>query len=269
MQPFPARSAPPPKDVCSTLFEALTLTVGIALASVLVLFVLARCIPAERREPHNDIVGFVYAVIGVIYAVVLAMVVIGTWETLDTARANTYTESNALIDLYWYGKALHNPAGTQIEDQAKQYAQTVVDQEWPLLANQQSSQQAWNEASELREDVYAQQPTAAAAQARYQQALTDVTTLSDARRERVDESSDGIPTPLWVTLILGGAVTVAFALGFGMKSIWAHAAVVFCLTLVVASLLILINQLNFPFSGAVRVEPDAFQLALSQMQGLT
>jgi multisubunit Na+/H+ antiporter MnhB subunit len=251
-----------------TLLQTIVMTFAIAAAAVVLLIILTKFMPSARREPHNDVVGFVYAVIGVIYAVVLAMVVIGTWETLDTARANTYTESNALIDVYWYGKSLDTPAGTQIDRLAQQYTDTVINQEWPLLAGQGSSGQAWNEANALRAAVTAQAPATPAQQARYEQALTATATLSDARRERINEAGDGIPSPLWVTLILGGAVTVAFALGFGMKSLWAHAAVVFCATLVVASLLILINELNFPFSGAVRVEPDAFQLALQQMQGL-
>lgn len=251
-----------------TLLQTLVVTFAIAAAAVVLLIVLAKYIPGERREPHNDVVGFVYAVIGVIYAVVLAMVVIGTWETLDTARASTYTESNALIDIFWYGKSLDAPAGVRIDQLAQQYTDAVINQEWPLLSTQRSSPQAWTEANALRAAVTAQAPTTLAEQSRYEQALTATATLSDARRERINEAGDGIPSPLWVTLILGGAVTVAFALGFGMKSLWAHGAVVFCATLVVASLLILINELNFPFSGAVRVEPDAFRLALQQMQGL-
>lgn len=251
-----------------TLLQTLLVTFGIAAVSVVLLIILAKYIPGERREPHNDVVGFVYAVIGVIYAVVLAMVVIGTWETLDSARANTYAESNALIDVYWYGRSLDSPAGARIDQLAQQYTDTVVNREWPLLAGQHSSPQAWTEADSLRAAVTSQMPATPAEQARYEQALTATATLSDARRERINEAGDGIPSPLWVTLILGGAVTVGFALGFGMKSLWAHAAVVFCATMVVASLLILINELNFPFSGAVRVEPDAFRLALQQMQGL-
>jgi TRAP-type C4-dicarboxylate transport system permease small subunit len=39
-----------------------------------------RLVPADSRKPHNDVAGFIYAALGVIYAVLLALVVIAVWE---------------------------------------------------------------------------------------------------------------------------------------------------------------------------------------------
>src|SRR6266849_4245250 len=156
--------------------------VAAAVLAVVLLVVIARLVPAERREPHNDVIGFVYAVVGVVYAVVLAMVVIGVWDTLHKARTTTYQESDAVLQLYWYGRALPEPARGEIQDLAKKYSETVVNDEWPLLAHQQSSTQAWTEATALRDFVTAQQPTTLAGQSRYQQALDATATMSDARR---------------------------------------------------------------------------------------
>jgi len=82
---------------------------------------------------------------------------------------------------------------------------------------------------------------------------------------RVNDATEGIPGLLWAALIIGGLVTVGFVFLFGMPSLLARCTVLFCLTLVVGSLLLLIYELNYPFAGAIRVRPDAFELALSQM----
>ncbi|HUN37105.1 MAG TPA: hypothetical protein VMU95_34335 [Trebonia sp.] len=243
--------------------------VSLALLAGAGAFALERLVPAGRREIHNDVVGFVYAVVGVAYAVLLGLVVIAAWNTLDDARANTYTESNALIWLDWYAYSLPQPQHAEVENLLKQYTATVITSEWPELAHQQSSPRAWGLYQQIHKLVQAQQPTAPAAVARYQVAVDAADQLGAARRERLEQSADGIPALLWGALILGGAVTIGFAFLFGMKRTGPHALVIFSLTLLIGGLLLVVYELNFPFGGVVRIGPEAFQVALERMQQLS
>ena len=241
---------------------------GAALAAALGAYVVEKIVPAAKREAHNDVIGFVYAVIGVAYAVLLGLVVIAAWNTLDQAKANAYAESNALIQLDWYGHSLPQPTHAQIEHLVEEYTTVVINEEWPRLAHQEDSPHAWAVYTQLRAVVQAQQPVAPAAVVRYQQALAASAELGNARRERVNQSADGVPALLWVALILGGIVTIGFAYLFGMKRTIAHAVVMFGLTLLVISLLMVVYELNFPFAGIVKVNPEAFRLALERIDAL-
>lgn len=243
--------------------------VGAALLVSAALVVVTRYLPAERREPHNDVLGFVYAVVGVIYAVVLAMVVIGVWDTQEQARTNTYTETDALLQIYWYAHTLPQPAHGQIEQLAVTYTDTVIATEWPLLARRGSSTLAWSQFTRLRDLIVSQQPATLADQARYAQGLDAAAQLGDARRERLNQAADGIPALLWAALLVGALVTVGFAFSFGMRSLTAHVAVVCSITLLLGSLLLVVYELNNPFNGSVGVEPHAFELALIRMNALT
>ncbi|WTI38327.1 hypothetical protein OHA51_23000 [Streptomyces sp. NBC_00589] len=71
-------------------------------AATAALFAVARVMPLAKRKPNNEVLGFVYAQVGVIYAVVLAMVVVGVWESRSQAHENTYTETNALLQIAWF-----------------------------------------------------------------------------------------------------------------------------------------------------------------------
>jgi hypothetical protein len=235
---------------------------GVALVAGAGVFLVEKLLPAKRRAEHNDIFGFVYAVIGVAYAVILGLVVVAAWNTLDEANANTYTESDALLQLAWYGHSLPQPAHNEVLRLTQEYADIVIDTEWPELAHQGSSAQAWSISAQLRSLVQDQQPTSPAAVARYQQAIDAAAQLDDARRERVEQSSEGIPSLLWAALIIGGIITIGFAYFFGMKSIRAHAVVMFALTLIFTCLLLVVYELSYPFGGVVKVTPDAFELAL-------
>jgi hypothetical protein len=222
-------------------------------------------LPAWRRQPINEVVGFVYAVVGVAYSVLLGLVVINGLTNLDTAEANVFAETNAVQQLDWYGHSLPQPMHAKIEGLAKEYDTVVINSEWSLMAHKETSTKAWAIYTELREIILAQNPTTPADVARYQQALDATAQWGDARRQRIDESTTGIPTLLWAALILGGVVTVGFALLFGIKSTVAHAVIMFFLTLLVAALLLVVFEFNEPFAGVVRVSPQAFQLALARM----
>ena len=60
----------------------LTVVYGVLVIGAVCLVALAglelvqRLVPASSRLPHNDVAGFIYAALGVIYAVLLALVVI-------------------------------------------------------------------------------------------------------------------------------------------------------------------------------------------------
>jgi len=49
-------------------------------------YLVARFTPGDIRLAHNDRAGFILAVIGVVYAVLLAFVAIGTWERFNQAE---------------------------------------------------------------------------------------------------------------------------------------------------------------------------------------
>src|SRR5215208_7870107 len=60
----------------------------VALATVVAvggLVLVQRLISTERRKQHNDVAGFIYAVLGVSYAVLLGLMLIAVWEQWNAA----------------------------------------------------------------------------------------------------------------------------------------------------------------------------------------
>ncbi|WP_405536640.1 DUF4239 domain-containing protein [Streptomyces sp. NBC_00075] len=160
---------------------------GSAMATAAV-FVVARLVPVARRKVHNDVLGFVYAEIGVIYAVVLAMVVVGVWETRSQAHENTYTETNTLLQLTWYSSSLPQPDRTRLGTLVERYTGTVIDDEWPLLAEQRDDPAAWQQFTEIRSLVNTQEPETGADQVR---ALEAVAQLGDGPPRARQRGGDG------------------------------------------------------------------------------
>ena len=64
----------------------------------------------DELVQNNEIAGFKFGVIGVLYAVVLGMAVVAVWEDFKDAVSNAETEANLVGDLYrdgaWINEAL-------------------------------------------------------------------------------------------------------------------------------------------------------------------
>jgi protein-S-isoprenylcysteine O-methyltransferase Ste14 len=237
------------------------------LVAVVGLVLVQRLVPPDRREEHNDVAGFIYAVLGVAYAVLLAFVVIAVWEEYKTAQINVESEANELAGVYFLASRLPEPERTDVQDLARTYAKVVVEQEWPMMEQGQTSPHADSLVRQLRFELLEFDPRTRGEQVLYERGLTDLHDAVDARRSRLLEVKEGIPNLLWVVLVIGGVITVSFTYLFGLKSNVAHALMVAALTLLICGVLFTIAEFNNSFSGPVEIQPDAFREVLHSFGG--
>ena len=233
-----------------------------------------RLVPSEVRKQHNDVAGFIYAVLGVVYAVLLALVVIATWEEFGRARVTVETEANALAEIFWLAHQIPEPEGRELQGLCLSYAEEVVNVGWPLMEQgrtpslelSKESSRAWVLIDDIRATIQGYEPRTVAGQELYAEGLDQVQRLADARRTRLVVAEDSLPTVLWVVLIVGGIVVVGFAYLFGMENTGAHALMVVSLAGVIALVLFTIAAMDHPFTGAARVGPEAFELVLHRFE---
>src|SRR5215208_7176212 len=133
------------------------------------LVLVQRLYSTEQRKQHNDVAGFIYAVLGVAYAVLLGLVLIAVWEKWDAADTITADEANELAGLFWYAHALPQPEGRHIQELVRSYDRVVVEEEWPLMEQGSSSPKAWDSLDELRATILGLNPPKGAQQLGYDQ----------------------------------------------------------------------------------------------------
>ena len=230
------------------------------------LVVVQRLYSTERRKQANDVAGFIYAVLGVAYAVLLGLMLIAVWEKWNEAEAITTDEANELAGIFWFAHTLPQPEGRHIQELARSYAEVVVEEEWPLMAQGKSSPKAWATLDELRGTILGLEPTTDAQLVRYNQMLEQLHSLADARRERLLYTEEGLPPILWVVLILGGVITVCFSYLFGLKNTLVHVLMVGALALIISISLFTVAALDYPFKGDIRIHPAAYEQDLERFR---
>jgi hypothetical protein len=247
---------------------------AVCLAALGGLELVQHLVPARSRQPHNDVAGFIYAALGVIYAVLLALVVIAVWEEYEAASETVEQEANALAEIAWLAHRFPEPEGTHIQELCRSYAHEVVDKEWPLMEQAQAplmtqveqTPTGWTLIDEIRANLQEFQPRTQADQQLYAEGLDQVQRLGDTRRMRLVAAEEGIPAVLWAVLIFGGVAAIGFTYLFGMENTWAHRLMVLTLASVIGLVLFTIGALEHPFSGGARIGTGAFDLILERFE---
>ena len=225
---------------------------SVLLAVVGLLLVRAR-VSVAALEGHHEVAGFFIGVLGAIYAVLLAFVVIVVWEKFEEARVVVSQEANAIGDLSRLSHGLPDEAQPAIRAALLGYAETVVKEEWPAMQRGESSPSAWAHVTEIWKVYRDLEPRTFVEQTTYQKSIDRLSDLTDSRRLRLFACEDHIPRVLWILLWGGGAVTVVFTYFFGVRNMRAQVLMTTMLSMLISFVLYLIVALNNPFDGVVRV----------------
>jgi hypothetical protein len=246
----------------------------ICLVALAGLELVQRLVPTQSRQRHNDVAGFIYAALGVIYAVLLALVVIAVWEQYQAASETVEQEANATAEIFWLAHRLPEPEGSHLQELAHSYAAEVVHMEYPLMEKgqqpameqEQGTPGGWTLIDDIRATLQHFEAHTKAEEQLYAEGLDQVQLLADARRMRLVASEEGVPGVLWAVLIFGGVAAVGFTYLFGLENTWAHRLMVVTLAAVIGLVLFTIGALEHPFSGGARIGTGAFDLILERFE---
>ncbi|MEV6972353.1 DUF4239 domain-containing protein [Kitasatospora sp. NPDC093806] len=244
----------------------LTILYGTLAVVALGLRLLPRRPPGKGRAPSNEVAGAIFAMVGVLYAVLLGFVVIVVWEAADAARDTTFREADHLAGLYWNSRQFPGPEGTRLTDLTLEYAHTVIDREWSMMADgQRSDPEATALVYRIRDTVNALRPADTLQQIQYEHALSHVEGLATERRSRLTQIQDAVPPLLWAPLILGAVLTIGFTFLFSVSSLRLHTTMVLIMTAMICVALIVVKELNYPFDGLSSIQPEAFKVFLARL----
>jgi hypothetical protein len=251
------------QNIPAWLTLALTVVVCVGM-SVGGLLIVRRSVELSTLEAHHEVAGFILAVVGVVYAVLLAFIVIVVWQQADAARTDANREATVLLATYHDANALAG-TGHDVRPAIRAYASQVVDSEWPEMAEHHRESRSTDQAlNAIWSQLRAIEPRTHSDEAFYDNAVSNLHVVSELRRTRISESGAELVGVLWAVLIIGGIISIAFTYFFGVHSLAAQILMVGSLAALVGLVLAVIVSLDLPFTGDVAVAPDAMRSALTE-----
>jgi Protein of unknown function (DUF4239) len=235
--------------------------------ALLFLFLVTRASTAPSRKESNDFTGAVVAVIGTTYAVILAFTLSGVWTMFQEAQANEEQEANSLVNVFRIAGQLDDPSAKTIQELCVRYADNALSREWPAMQSEELPvengkiiNQLWALAGQAQQRA---RPDAIAAY----QLMEELRGLTQYRRIRSMQNREALPGILWAVLIAGGIITVAASCFFGVPNFRFHLLQVFVLSFLISLVLVAIADIDKPYQGPVRVQPEGFRHAVQTLHG--
>jgi hypothetical protein len=244
----------------------IVLVLGTVLATGILLAIARWAIPDDPDRPHHDAAGAIFSMVGVLYAVVLAFVVIVVWENDGEARADSQVEASAVARVYFTARSLPEPQRSTLMTDARDYADVVAHQEWPLMARGRTSAQARQHVAAMRLTTHQLRPTTADQEILMGDTLDAIDELVDARRERTSALTAPLTPLMWSGLIVSSVLTIGFMFLFNQCRFVLHLLMVGSVAGLIAFILWLVYDLSLPFSGAAAVGPEAFDQILQRFR---
>jgi hypothetical protein len=237
---------------------ALLVVGGSLFGTLLLLVIFHRLLPVDLRSAHNDVAGFTIAIVGVIYAVLLAFIAVSAWESHGKAQEVVQIEANMVGNLYVDSVGLPPEVRFPIWRCLRDYTKTVVEVEWPSQHRGQLNLAGWASLITLNSILASFKPLDGSTIALKTELIRVADDLFQARRNRLEAANSGIPAVMWLITLSGGALTIIFSFFFGMPDFRIHIAFSGMLAVSLALVFVLILALDRPFRGDLAISTERF-----------
>ncbi len=240
----------------------ISIAIGCALLGVLIAGIVLRYSPL--RPPFDF--GAVDALVGIVYGILLAILVLFASQHYTAAIDNADREATSLNDMYKAAGTLHAGVRDQLRHEIVCYAREKIALEWPALrsSNGAGSPVVFARTRELNatvEKVATAEPTNLIVSTLFNANLA----RAEARQLMLEDSRPELPNPLWVVVLLGiGIVVFLLSIRYWEERSHLIAALLASLALLVGMVGSL-AELDRPFASVIGLQPRAMESVLTSV----
>lgn len=219
-------------------------------------------VDVHLRHKDTETVGLTYAIVAVVYAVLIAIIVVDVWETFAKGDEIATAEANRLSNLVLESAGLPPAIGEVVRTDVDKYIDIVVKSEWPAQQagrlDDKEFESGWRTLGHLTSQLAIFEPATLGQNANKAEMLSAVSDLIKARRSRILAAGEHLPDVIWQILLLSGAIACVYTYLFGAHSFGIHLSITGLISATIALVFVLIIALDYPFRGEVSVGDDAF-----------
>jgi hypothetical protein len=150
------------------------------------------------------------SVIGTMFAVMLAFVILLALQSYQRAREGTSVEAIAVSELHSVASVFESPTSDRLQGGLVCYTRAVIEDEWPAMGEGRSSELVQSWIDKLQREFANADPQGARQETAYGQWFDEQAQRREGRRERLAEATPFVPVPLWLVLGIGASLTIAY-----------------------------------------------------------
>jgi hypothetical protein len=235
------------------LFFGVVLAVGLACGGQLLVH---RVVPDATFLDDNDLNGYISGTIVTLFAVLIGFVTVVVWQQYDAMRDRVAAEASDVAAIWHDAVGLNPRARSAVRKDMLGYVDLMIHVEWPEMRTGASSPKGAAYIMDATTDVGgmdAKTNTESNAQVTILGLLNGLHAQRDQRLEA--NQSPAVSGFMWAIMLFGACAVVGFCYMFGASHRTTHLVMTGLVSGVVASMLILTFELQYPFRGDLGVSP--------------
>ena len=238
--------------------QALLIVGVIAIAALVATSVARRALGLDVRRKQHEVGNPVYLQIGVVFAVLLAFVFNEVWVEYNAAAQAINGECGALHGAAMLAHDLPDGQGQGVVQAILNYAEVVINVEWPALEQRKVSPEAVKAFQAIVEAAGRLNTTRPTDQTIQGQILSLLAQAHAFRESRLFQANQGLPVVIWIVLSFYALILVAFVAFAGVESRAGHLLFSAIFATSVVLVLIVLRMLDYPFEGALTLSKGDF-----------
>jgi len=244
----------------------LVFLIGLPVAMVLLQKLVHGRLPGWRSGENNDVAGVMLSAAVVVYSVAVGLCVVTLWEKLDEARQATEAEATNLVALVG-GTAVF---GTDVQERVRAgviaYNRDVVDH-WQERIHGDGSLAVRDDLVALTRTVGQLDPQTDAQRAYVDDSLSRLAEAAELRATSIRLAQEQqLPDVLWIAVLGGSVIVLGLSLTCGVRDRAMRGVLLAGVTATVGINLFMVAELNYPFYGAISIDPDSYREVIEFLQ---
>jgi multisubunit Na+/H+ antiporter MnhB subunit len=246
----------------------LVVAAAVAVMAALMLLVRRRS-PAGGFFTDSDRAAGVFNFVGTAFAVLLAFMILLTFESFGNAKDSASREAVAVSQAFRTARLFAPEGRDDIQGELICYARAVIHDEWPAMRRGHESPLVLGWIADIERTIDGIDVRGAKQAVAYDHWFEQMAERREGRRGRLAEASPLVPPLVWVALLLGGAVILVYMCFYAdrRESAVVQTMMMAAVVTMVASGLLTVRFLDRPYddrSGAIA--PAAMVRSLQVME---
>jgi hypothetical protein len=214
---------------------------------------------------HNDIVGFYFGGVTVLYGITLGLLMVGVWSNFTEAASKADGEAGTLDTLYRFSSAYPEPTRSQLQNELRRYARNVIDVAWPLQKKGIVSIANKPVLDDVGRELAAFEPVSEGQKVLHAETCHLFNELIQRRRDRHVFTKAGLSASLWALVLIGAVINIAVTWCFHVKNKKMHIWMTAVLSSLLGLMIFLLAAMDHPFMGELSVSSESFQLVYDRL----
>ena len=165
--------------------------------------IVRRYVDVTQLRTNNEVAGFKFATVGVLYAVLLAFAVVVVWEKFNQAESEVAKEAGAAATVFRLSQGVDPERGAAIREATTDYLTSAIASDWPAMESDTRSPATTEALNEIYHAVLKFRSFGTDETLVLAEILRQVDRISEARRERRVMVDGIVPAMIWVVLFGG------------------------------------------------------------------